>query len=289
MSDDKREKLREYLRNNRPKSKINLGNSSNNKENSNKNLEKDLNLDNSNLNNSRISDNKTNLNKRDYDKEPIVLNNYEMIFAMLCDILSLIFALVVTIFFDAIFKGEINEILFTVNFIVIVAFVFIYIEFIEYQKNKPKILLKNTSIEFYEKSKRVHTVKTQNVGKIICKLSSNYSSENKNYRNLIIASIIVFATVIAIFDDLFIFLLYLTFLLALMCGNIFIKFTFCIFVTKKHDRYFSIFPIIVIGKSPKKSIEQIPLYRTLIVFSKSQYSEIKDYFLNLQNINLKKD
>ena len=54
----------------------------------------------------------------------------------------------------------------------------------------------------------------------------------------------------------------------------------------QYDRYFSIFPIIVIGKSPKKSIEQIPLYRTLIVFSKSQYGEIKDYFLNLHNINI---
>ena len=51
MSDDKREKLREYLRNNRPKNRINLGNSSDNKEDSNKNLENDLNLDNLNLNN----------------------------------------------------------------------------------------------------------------------------------------------------------------------------------------------------------------------------------------------
>ena len=76
MSDDKREKLREYLRNNRPKSKINLGNSSDNIENSNKNLENDLNLDNSNLNNSQISNNKTNSNKRDYDKEPLFIKNH---------------------------------------------------------------------------------------------------------------------------------------------------------------------------------------------------------------------
>lgn len=112
MDDDKREKLREYLRNNKSKNKINL-------------------------NNSQISDNKTNLNKRDYDKEPIVLNNYEMIFAMLCDILSLIFALIIVIFFYAIFKGEISEILFTVNFIVIVAFVFICVN---PHKNEKKIL-----------------------------------------------------------------------------------------------------------------------------------------------------
>ncbi|MCZ6162450.1 hypothetical protein O6B92_08935, partial [Campylobacter ureolyticus] len=71
MDDDKREKLREYLRNNRPKNKINLNYSSNNKENSNKNLE-----NNSNLDNSQISDNKTNFNKRDYDKDPLILKDY---------------------------------------------------------------------------------------------------------------------------------------------------------------------------------------------------------------------
>ncbi|MCZ6160564.1 hypothetical protein [Campylobacter ureolyticus] len=71
MSDDKREKLREYLRNNRPKNSVNLGNNSNNKENSNKNLKNESNLD-----NSQISNNKTNLNKRDYDKEPLIIKNY---------------------------------------------------------------------------------------------------------------------------------------------------------------------------------------------------------------------
>ncbi|MCR8685440.1 hypothetical protein [Campylobacter ureolyticus] len=76
MSDDKREKLREYLRNNRPKNSVNLGNSSDNKEKSNKNLENNLNLDNSILDNSQISNNKINSNKRDYDKEPIILKDY---------------------------------------------------------------------------------------------------------------------------------------------------------------------------------------------------------------------
>ena len=77
MDDDKREKLREYLRNNRPKNNINLGNSFNNKENSNKNLE-----DNSNLNNSQISNNKTNSIKRDYDKEPIIIKDYSYFFGV---------------------------------------------------------------------------------------------------------------------------------------------------------------------------------------------------------------
>ena len=84
MSDDKREKLREYLRNNRPKNRTNLGNNSNNKENSNKNLEEDLNSDNLNLNNnsnldsSQILNKKTKPNKRDYDKEPLIIRDYNM-------------------------------------------------------------------------------------------------------------------------------------------------------------------------------------------------------------------
>ncbi|MCZ6155542.1 hypothetical protein O6B72_01730 [Campylobacter ureolyticus] len=71
MSDDKREKLREYLRNNRPKNRVNLGNNSNNKEKSNRNLDKNLNSD-----NSQISNNKS--NKRDYDKEPLIIRDYNM-------------------------------------------------------------------------------------------------------------------------------------------------------------------------------------------------------------------
>ena len=71
MSDDKREKLREYLRNNRPKNRVNLGNNSNNKEKSNRNLDKNLNSDNSQISNNKI-------HKRDYDKEPLIIRDYNM-------------------------------------------------------------------------------------------------------------------------------------------------------------------------------------------------------------------
>ncbi|MCZ6104333.1 hypothetical protein [Campylobacter ureolyticus] len=105
MSDDKREKLREYLRNNKPKSKINLGNNSNNKENSNKNLEDDLNSDNlnlnsnSNLNNSQISNNKINSNKRDYDKEPIVIENNVILVNFIALIIGIFFIIAIFLFF----------------------------------------------------------------------------------------------------------------------------------------------------------------------------------------------
>ncbi|MCZ6106233.1 hypothetical protein [Campylobacter ureolyticus] len=77
MSDDKREKLREYLRNNRPKNRVNSGNNSNNKENSNKNLnsKKYENLHNSTLKNN-IDDNlKSNKNLNSKNNESVKLKN----------------------------------------------------------------------------------------------------------------------------------------------------------------------------------------------------------------------
>lgn len=100
MSDEKREKLREYLRNNRPKSKINLGNNSDNKKNSNKNLEKDSNLDNSNLNNFQNLSSKTKPNKRDYDKEPLIIRDYNMHETAFFAVILLLFFLFDFIFND---------------------------------------------------------------------------------------------------------------------------------------------------------------------------------------------
>lgn len=78
MDDDEREKLIEYLRNNRPESKINLGN--NPYENLNYRLDDSNSDKNLNLDNSKISNNQTK-SKRDYDKNPFFfrdrLNSYK--------------------------------------------------------------------------------------------------------------------------------------------------------------------------------------------------------------------
>ena len=101
MSDDKREKLREYLRNNRPKNRVNLGNiGPNDKENSNKNLEKDLNFDNSNLNNSQNLPSKTKPKKRDYDKEPLIVKNYSVLLVFIICLMGVILIAIFTIYND---------------------------------------------------------------------------------------------------------------------------------------------------------------------------------------------
>ena len=98
MSDDKRKKLREYLRNNRPKNRVNLGNSSNNKEIPNKSLENDLNLDNSNLNNYQNLSSKTKTNKRDYDKEPLIIYEYSSAINLFFGIIVLVVSVFLFLF-----------------------------------------------------------------------------------------------------------------------------------------------------------------------------------------------
>ncbi len=170
MSDDKREKLREYLRNNRPKNSVNLGNSSNNKENSNKNLEDDLNLDNSNLNNSQISNNK--INKRDYDKEPLILKDYSISMAthlIMCGILWFIVFFALSVFvaqFD--YKDESRNFhaLFVVIFTYIVFFITDIYLFSIFNSSKRFVILYNSYAIFYKenKIKKEFFLKGKNIG-----------------------------------------------------------------------------------------------------------------------------
>ncbi|MCZ6117184.1 hypothetical protein [Campylobacter ureolyticus] len=151
MSDDKREKLREYLRNNRPKNKMNLGNNSDTKENSNKNLKNESNLD-----NPQISSNKTKSNKRDYDKEPLILKDYtnsmeahNIFNVMLCFVSSFICLGTCETYVD-IFKT--SFLLFCIYSI----FFIIDISILNFLSNSKKLVkLGQTKILFYENSKLV--------------------------------------------------------------------------------------------------------------------------------------
>jgi len=167
LDDDKREKLREYLRNNRPKNNINLGNSFNNKENSNKNLE-----DNSNLNNSQISNNKTNSIKRDYDKEPIIIKDYSISMAthlIMCGILWFIVFFALSVFvaqFD--YKDESRNFhaLFVVIFTYIVFFITDIYLFSIFNSSKRFVILYNSYAIFYKenKIKKEFFLKGKNIG-----------------------------------------------------------------------------------------------------------------------------
>lgn len=166
MSDDQREKLREYLRNNRPKNRVNLNYSSNNQENSNKNLENDLNLD-----NSQISNNKINSNKRDYDEEPIIIKDYGN-FYQLFIYLSLWFIIVIICGRDAwsrdgIYQGK-AQVIIGVVAISISAYLLIRNTFKYFKDNKQKFIFTKDTLSYiaYEQNT------TQNINNInsVCRL-----------------------------------------------------------------------------------------------------------------------
>lgn len=166
MSDDQREKLREYLRNNRPKNRANLGNNSDNKEDSNKNLEDGLNLD-----NSQILHNKTNSHKRDYDKKPIIIKDYGN-FYQLFIYLSLWFIIVMICGRDAwsrdgIYQGKAQVIIGVVT-ISISAYLLVKNTFKYFKDNKQKFIFTKDTLSYiaYEQNK------TQNINNInsVCRL-----------------------------------------------------------------------------------------------------------------------
>ena len=162
MSDDQREKLREYLRNNR----ANLGNNSDNKEDSNKNLEDGLNLD-----NSQILHNKTNSHKRDYDKKPIIIKDYGN-FYQLFIYLSLWFIIVMICGRDAwsrdgIYQGK-AQVIIGVVAISISAYLLVKNTFKYFKDNKQKFIFTKDTLSYiaYEQNK------TQNINNInsVCRL-----------------------------------------------------------------------------------------------------------------------
>ena len=154
MSDDKREKLREYLRNNRPKNRVNLGNSS--YENSNNELD-GLNSDeNLNSDNSQISSSK-NSNQRDYDKEPLIVKNYSPLLTFIfCLIASIIAIFVILLYKDNFYHIAIFTSITLCSFLRIAN-----------NKNNFRIVITNSQIKYIANSKTekiifVNNIKTLN-------------------------------------------------------------------------------------------------------------------------------
>ena len=273
MSDDKREKLREYLRNNRPKSKINLGNSSNNKENSTENLKKDLNLDNSNLNNdsnldnSQILNKKTKPNKRDYDKEPLIIRDYNMhetaFFALTIPVL---------LFVNFIFNG-ISVFFIPKNII----FMFITLEiFLELLKHPYKTSIFYDSKIVYKKGS--DTALEINLSDIVGVYKTAMCNENFQTQKFISKKIFIFAAVLVglvmIIFDFNTFIFFFGWIFATFFGG---KFIFFVLLNKKIG--FKIYTSYLI-KTEKNIINFLP---------KESYDiEIKRYFFDKINIDIEK-
>ncbi|MCZ6168554.1 hypothetical protein [Campylobacter ureolyticus] len=265
MSDDKREKLREYLRNNRPKNRVNLGNSSNNKENSNKNLEDDLISYNSNLNNDSNLDNYQNLSnkakpkKRDYDKEPLIIRDYNMhetaFFAVTIPVL---------LFVNFISNG-ISVFFIPKNII----FMFITLEiFLELLKHPYKTSIFYDSKIVYKKGS--DTALEINLSDIVGVYKTAMCNENFQTQKFISKKLFIFAAVLVglvmIIFDFNTFIFFFGWIFAIFFGG---KFIFFVLLNKKIG--FKIYTSYLI-KTEKNIINFLP---------KESYDiEIKRYFFD---------
>ncbi|MCZ6149855.1 hypothetical protein O6B96_02145 [Campylobacter ureolyticus] len=275
MSDDKREKLREYLRNNRPKNRTNLGNSSNNKENSNKNLEKDSNLDNSNLDNSQNLSNKAKPKKRDYDKEPIIIENNVILVNFIALIIGIFFIIAIFLFF------KLHE---TTNssFGSFSGLVAILVAFLNRQSSK--IIFKNKSIKFIDAGHEKE-IKINKYLKIFQTFDTRTNLLEKDEYLFSIVMIIV------------IFWAFITILIDGIKGFLFVVFFICMIYT------ILFLPSLIFQTLKNKSIKNLKFYGNILVWSfryenKDEYInmlpnyaqriEIREYFLEKIGIDIDK-
>ncbi|MDU7070874.1 hypothetical protein [Campylobacter ureolyticus] len=267
MSDDKREKLREYLRNNRPKNRANLGNNSNDKENSNKNLENDLNLNNDlNSDNSQISSSK-NSNQRDYDKEPLIIRDYNMHETAFFAVILLLFFL-----FDFIFNDT-SE-FFTPKRVV---FIFILLEIIlELFKYFHKtIIFYNSKIVYKKGSDTALEINLNDIVGVyktaIC--NENFQTQKLVSKKFLIGAILLVGITMIIFDFSIFLFVYGWFIAVFLVGK------FVVFILLNKKIRFKIYTSYLI-KTEKNIINFLP--------KESDDIEIKRYFFDKINIDIEK-
>ena len=278
MSDDKREKLREYLRNNRPKNRTNLGNNSNNKENSNKNLENDLNSDNlnlnnnSNLDNSQIPNNKTNSNKRDYDKEPLFIKNHNP------DVSSFRGFCFLVLVFISLFIVDIPTDRKIFNFFAAI----ILASRLATDPNKGKIIeFKNDKIVCYKESfqKEIKISSKLKIKKTVQMFYGFYNDNLGNFKQNIPFFIVLFCFSL-IFIQIFIENLYLFILIFIGIISLFFLPSILMHLKRDKDIPDLIFDNIVVDDGENKT--------SILVMSLDEYLAIRKYFLDIILIDLDK-
>ena len=230
---------------------------------------------------------------RDYDKDPIILENYEYLYQKLLMVFSLfiggVFAIIVN--FDWKASGAVDYSakngIYMILFLSFLSLFIILPELIDYRKERPTIRLKNNQIEFYEKDKIAYVEQCENLRHNMG--WSFFIGNFKGKRGLLymfmaaVLLCLVFMTI-----DLVVARWFLSFALFQFAGNILVKFIFCLVLGKSGDRRFSIFPVLRVGKPHYGHIGLFACsrYYLIPIFRNSIYFELKEYFLARHNINI---
>ena len=229
---------------------------------------------------------------RDYDKDPIILENYEYLYQKLLMVFSLfiggVFAIIVNFDWktsDAV-DYSVKDSICMILFLSFLSLFIILPELIDYRKERPMIQLKNKQIEFYEKDKIAYVEQCENL-----QHNMDWSFFIGNFKGkrewlyLFMAALLclVFMTI-----DLVVARWFLSFALFQFVGNILVKFIFCLVLRKSGDRRFSLFPTLRVGEPHYGHIGLFACsrYYLIPIFRNSIYFELKEYFLARHNINI---
>lgn len=231
-----------------------------------------------------------NRNLRDYDKEPITLYDYGVFYDSCITAIPLLCALAIPLSIKALFDNEVLADIILGNIFAFGIIAFMVIVFLVFDNpKKSKILIKNSIVEFYKinsnELKLRRTVELTNLNETICKPLFGYSKKKGTKAILVCISIFSFAIIVAMS-----FLFFIGFWIFGFVGLLLTNFILYIIIGKKGDRFFTIFPRIAVASPYMMAYGggnlTPPQYYSLIIYNHSKYEEVKEYFLNLHNINI---
>ena len=231
-----------------------------------------------------------NRNLRDYDKDPITLYDYEVFYDSCITAIPLLCALAIPLSIKALFDNGVLSDIILGNILAFGILAFAIIVFLIFgNPKKSKILIKNSIVEFYEinsnESKLRRIVELTNLNETICKPLFGYYKKKGTKAILVCILIFSFAMIVAMS-----FLFFIGFWIFGFLGLLLANFILYIIVGKKGDRFFTIFPRIAVALPYMMSHGggnlTPPQYYSLIIYNRSKYEEVKEYFLNLHDINI---
>ncbi len=210
-----------------------------------------------NLNYNPHNPNLTNpgLNKfaMDYDKEPIILKNYEEAYQVLISIIPPIIGLYGALILNSNYDYDdlIGDILGLCALMLLLILFFVLLEFIGYKQERPVLKIKNSSIEFYEKGKRVFVSKRDDLRKFIYKPFFTISKRPRNWLFWFAIAPMAFYLIYIFTLSSYVTRLALCFAVFNLLGIFLTKFFFCLILGGKNAK-FSSFLVICIDEPHNK-------------------------------------
>jgi len=238
--------------------------------------------------NSNLTNSSSKKFARDYNKEPIIVKNYEKSYQILLKMAQLMIGLCGAVVLNSYDDyTDIIDALISCLPVFLLILIFALGEFYRYKKEQPVLKIKNGSIEFYEKGKRVFVSKRDDLRKFIYKPFFIGSEKPTDWLYwLAVAPIAIYVITLSSYVAYFA----LGFVVFNIVGNLLTKFFMCLVLSEGKGIKFSSFPIIRIDKPYHKPGSfwgvSYSSYYTITIVDKEAYKEVKGYFLSKHGINI---